>query len=74
VTHNEASRNELYHKGNEKKLQHSVLQKVSVNQNTYGMNGILSLLSDLVTSYGHTKTITSIHTQDYINLYTCILP
>lgn len=65
VTKNKTSGYELYHKGNDKKPLHSVLQIVSVNQNNkYGMNGILFLLNELVISNGSNTTTTFIPTEE----------
>ena len=65
VTKNKTSGYELYHKGNDKKLLQSLLQIVSVNQNKYGMNGILFLLTELVISNG-SDTTTFIHTEEQL--------
>jgi hypothetical protein len=67
VTENKASENELYHKGNDKKLHHSVLQIVSVNQNNKcGMNGIFFLLTELLISNGSKATTTFFHTEEQL--------
>jgi len=67
VTQNKASGNDLYHKGNDKKLHHSVLQIVSVNQNNKcGMNGILFLLTELQISNGSKMTTTFFHTEEQL--------
>jgi hypothetical protein len=72
VTQNKASGNELYHKGNDKKLHHSVLQIVSVNQNNKcGMNGILFLLTELLISNGSKTTTTFFHTEEQLYSFIC---